>query len=447
MASGQQLQAFTGHGDYVRVVREQPEGEDVVVSGSYDGSVRWWDRRLSAEAACVASVRHGAPVSALVLIPQSAGSSSLSCISAGDVTLKAWDIRVLSSSSSSSPASSPLSTPVHSLSSHQKTITCLTMDASCSRLISGSLDGFLKVTALPSFSPLASIRHASPVLAVGLSPDSTTLAIGSVDGSLTLRQRLPPPPPVPPKPLPRMGSQAWFSRGIRPSPLLTASSSSSSALAAPRDRRQLLKAYDVYLKRFQYHAALDAALRTDSAAVAAAMLDELVDRSALSVALSGRDEAGLRPLLSFLLHQLSHPLYSQLTVDVTAVLLRLYGGEVGGSVLMDEWLRKVAEKVREELQVMERMMRMRGGMEMIFRGCERMHELNHAQQQDQQSTEIRVDEIKEEAADKDEAEQPPARAEDEEVKEAAVSAGDELIMRVSDDLSEPKRRKRQRQRQ
>ena len=371
----------------VRVVREVEGESDMVVSGGYDGVVRYWDKRVKDETPVLA-LSHGAPINALLLIPKSSNASALSCISAADVTLKAWDIRYIASSSAVSP--------VHTLSNHQKAITTLSADSSYSKLLSGSLDGFVKITSLPGFTTLSSIKHTSPILSLALSPDSSMLAIGSADGSLTLKQRPAPTPPPQPRSLPRMGSQAWFNRGVSAQP--------ASASAPPAGvnnavaRRSALQAYDVYLKRFQYHQALDAALRTNRAATIAAMLEELVDRSALLTAISGRSEEGLAPLLFFLLNYLVHPLYSAVMLDVIGCVLSVYGRRVGESVGMDEWVRRVRERVREECGVQEAMVRMRGGMEMMWRASETI-EADRTRGEADKSGEgggVRVEEYKEE---------------------------------------------------
>ena len=346
--------------EYVRVVREVEGESDIVVSGGYDGVVRYWDKRVKDDTP-ILTLSHGAPINSLLLIPKSSTASALSCISAADVTLKAWDIRYIASSSAVSA--------VHTLSTHQKAITALSADSNYTKLLSGSLDGFVKVTSLPAFTPLSSIKHSSPILSLALSPDSSMLAIGSADGSLTLKQRPAPPPPPQPRPLPRMGSQAWFNRGASVQPAAVSAAGAAGATNAMA-RRSALQAYDVYLKRFQYHQALDAALRTNRATTIAAMLEELIDRSALLVAISGRTEESLAPLLFFLLNYLVHPVYSGVMLDVIGCVLSVYGRRVGESVGMDEWVRRVRERVREECGVQEAMVRMRGGMEMMWRASE-----------------------------------------------------------------------------
>jgi U3 small nucleolar RNA-associated protein 15 len=51
------------------------------------------------------------------------------------------------------------------------------------------------------------------------------------------------------------------------------------------------------------------------------MFHELVQRSALVNALSGRDEESLRPILVFLIHNIVDCRYSSLLIDVCSVVL------------------------------------------------------------------------------------------------------------------------------
>ena len=73
------------------------------------------------------SVDHGAPVESVLMFP---GGSSF--ITAGGNYIKVWD-------------AIGATRALHTFSNHQKTVTCMTFDNSCSRLISGSLDRQLKI--------------------------------------------------------------------------------------------------------------------------------------------------------------------------------------------------------------------------------------------------------------------------------------------------------------
>ena len=65
------------------------------------------------------------------------------------------------------------------------------------------------------------------------------------------------------------------------------------------ERQVRLKGYEKLLKTFSYQKALDAALKTMNPVVVITLLEELIRRSGLTIALSGRDEKSLEPLLAF----------------------------------------------------------------------------------------------------------------------------------------------------
>ena len=68
--------------------------------------------------------------------------------------------------------------------------------------------------------------------------------------------------------------------------------------------------------------ALDAALLTKEPVVVVSVLQELAQRGVLEVALGGRDEASLEPLLGFLVKYFSHPHFCSLLITVCEALLR-----------------------------------------------------------------------------------------------------------------------------
>ncbi len=75
---------------------------------------------------------------------------------AGDKELKIWD--VLSGGRL-----------VHSMSHHQKTITCLSLDSTATRLLTGSLDQHVKFIDCVSYQVTHSMHFAAPVLSMGIS--------------------------------------------------------------------------------------------------------------------------------------------------------------------------------------------------------------------------------------------------------------------------------------
>ena len=331
LSTGQLLTSIpSAHSDYVRCGATNVASPDVFVSGSYDHTLKLWDMRGRSAGGGgsnrpVACFDHGAPVEACLVLP---GGSLL--VSAGTDTIKVWDL--LGGGAA----------PLHSFANHAKTITCLTTDAEGSRLLSASLDGHVKVYDVQSYDVVHSLRFSGPLLSVGLSPNKGTLMVGKADGTLSIRSR-------------RTASSTAAALGS------SSSSSSSSSLFPTRQplifggtakyfqrgknavagagdfevelaKRHRLAPYDVSLKGFRYvvfflclllihppthlltrsfihppiyllhsyQEALDKALESRNPRTIVAVMEELLMRRGLRIALTGRDEAGLEPLMAFL---------------------------------------------------------------------------------------------------------------------------------------------------
>jgi U3 small nucleolar RNA-associated protein 15 len=203
---------------------------------------------------------------------------------------------------------------MHSFSHHQKLITAMTLDGAGTRLLTGGLDGLVKVYELGTFAVAHSMRYDAPVLSLGVSPDNTRLVVGCTDASLVVKTR-----PVKVADVVsesksarvlRGGSYRYFLRG-------QATVAAADDIRVETGRKQRLRPYDAALRAFDYRGALDAALVTRDPVVVASMLEELVARRGLRTAVAGRDEAGAEPLLSFLVKHVADPRYASLLLDVS----------------------------------------------------------------------------------------------------------------------------------
>jgi U3 small nucleolar RNA-associated protein 15 len=119
IATQSQLLSFNDHQDYVRCGTAHPASRDLLITGSYDHTVRLFDVRCRLS---VLSVDHGFPVESVIMFP---GGGLL--VTAGDNYIKVWDVlsggRLLTA-----------------LNTHHKTVTSLGFCSSHKRLVSASLD-------------------------------------------------------------------------------------------------------------------------------------------------------------------------------------------------------------------------------------------------------------------------------------------------------------------
>lgn len=116
--------------------------------------------------------------------------------------------------------------------------------------------------------------------------------------------------------VPRGGTYAYYIRGRKRLPL-------QGDFAVQQIRKPHLRPYDVFLKKFQYSNALDAALKKKKGTVleTVSLIEELVHRDGLRIALKGRDEHTLYPILNFLDKNMLNPRYSVILVSVFEMIL------------------------------------------------------------------------------------------------------------------------------
>ncbi|TPX33252.1 hypothetical protein SmJEL517_g03845 [Synchytrium microbalum] len=332
--------------DYVRSAAVCEDNPNLVISGSYDHVVKLWDIR---ENKCVLTLDHGYPVECV--LPFKNGGL---VASAGGDKIKIWDIM-------------SGGRPVQTISNSQKAVTCLTFDGTSTRLLSGSLDHHVKVYNLQDYKVVHSIKYPAPILSIGLSPDDTRLVVGMNNGMLSIRQRVVKTQSATSRPLRyKGGTMAYFERGAK-----TSKPESTDLLVEPQ-RYRGLKPYDRYLRKFQYSNALDAALAKDvDAIVVVSLLDELMLRDGLIIALSARDEKSLQPVLRFLYRHILNPRYSAFLIDVTNIVLDLYGNVIYLSPMISKMMSRLRKAVNDELVAQQALYKLQGLMNMILAASER----------------------------------------------------------------------------
>lgn len=354
------LTTLEGHTDYVRAaVFTAPH---LILSSSYDSTIKLWDVRAPAQSNCTMTMRHGgAPVEDVLAFP-----SGGVAMSAGGPILRVWDLA--------------MGRCVRALSNHQKTITTLAFDGSKGRVLTGSLDTMVKAYDVEEWKVVHTMRYPAPVLSLAVSPDDTHIAAGMSDGTLSVRRRDAKAKEVAEEEAKQAAiangayeyfadMEAVFGRGH-----VKAKGAALGPVIGPADefrvetrRKERLRDYDRYLKSFKYSAALDAALKkTVRPTTTFALILELVQRDALRVALSGRDDVTLEPLLSFLTRHVTDPRFGEACADVVSVLLDLYSPQLGHSPLVDELLAKLNGRVERELAFQRELFKLRGALDMTL---------------------------------------------------------------------------------
>jgi len=166
---------FLGHQDYVRSGSFMSgQAERLIVSGSYDQTVRLWDPRVGGKAVMV--FKHSAAVEAVLPLP-----SGTTVLAASDNQVAVLDLIAAK--------------PVQLLRNHQKTVTSLALAGNGTRLLSGGLDGHVKVFETSAWNVVAGFKYPSPILSLnvissGSAREDKHLVIGMQSGLLSVKTRL-----------------------------------------------------------------------------------------------------------------------------------------------------------------------------------------------------------------------------------------------------------------
>lgn len=357
---GQQpIRQFVGHQDYVRSGAFMPGGlgasSNMLVTGSYDATVRIWDARVPDGS--VLAFKHAAPVEEVLPLP-----TGTTVLAAADNAISVLDLVAAK--------------PLRVITNHQKTVTSLCLASNGRRVVSGGLDGHVKVFETGSWNVVAGTKYPSPILSLGVITAGANaadrhLAVGMQSGVLSLKTRL-------------TGAAADKERERARAAAVTDLSQLDDAAAksTKRKRKEVLtkslaqvdrdvdfvidndlagrgggkkeRPWQHDLRRGRYAAALDGVL--DTTAPDHSMLNVLTllvalrHRSALRAALENRDEESVGPVLHWICNHIIDPRYRAACVDVGLHLLDLYSEHVGASAELAAGFKTLRKRVTQEVE-------------------------------------------------------------------------------------------------
>lgn len=373
-----------GHEDYVRCGAYLPGQEGMVLSGSYDQTVRLWDTRQPRSAM---TFKHAAPVESLLPL----NSSSLASAAGSEVSI----LNLVAGKAE------------HIIRAHQKTVTCLSLAEKSSRLLTGALDGHVKVHHTGSWEVVAGFKYPSPVLALSvlrLGSEDRHLAVGFQTGLLSLRTRL-------------VGAEKSKAREKekRMEALVAGKGDEYERKQREKDMRQGIRARDrgkdfrgedadlvitgnerprqsmktprpwqESLRQGKYSLALDQVLQPGpnnsppNGAEILTLLTALRQRPALWTALANRSAGQLLPILRCCLKYIAHPRHLPLAYDILLPVLDIYAPQLAdwsdednddrdGSEAVD-LIKRLEKRVRVGVDLAEKATNMTGLIQMLEAG-------------------------------------------------------------------------------
>lgn len=359
---------FVGHQDYTRTAAFMPgQASTLLVSGSYDQTIKLWDPRAPANA--VMTFKHAAPIESVLPMP-----SGTTILAAADNQISVLDLVA--------------ARPLQVLKNHQKTVTSLCLASNNTRLVSGGLDGHLKVFETTGWNIVTGFKYASPILSLavigsGATREDRHLAVGMQSGTLSIKTRL--------------AGRAKIKEKERQKEMQALIDGTADALdkkkAKKRPRgwekrsrgrdfngegadiiidgsvpkRKKLNAWENLLRKGNYAEALDKVLSDgNEVSAVSTLLTALRHRSAMRTALSGRDDVSLQPVFKWICRHIRDPRCLDYCIDIGLLILDLYASNMGDSPPIDALMAQLHRLVRNEVEKSQQAWQTKGMLEMLM---------------------------------------------------------------------------------
>ncbi|XP_030029481.2 U3 small nucleolar RNA-associated protein 15 homolog [Manduca sexta] len=341
ISTEERIANFSEHTDYVRAGAPSPISPDIILSGSYDHLVKLYDCRSNET---VLTVNHGSPVESTLFLP----SGGL-FISAGGTEIKVWDIFNGGKQ-------------LANISQHHKTVTSLRLATNNSRLMSASLDRHVKIYDISTFKVVHSIDFPNAILSMAISEHDDILAVGMVDGIISVRKR-----ERPAQNKEERRNLLKFAPDHLKAKAQEVSMSTAKATKMPE--------YDVLLRKMEFGRALSVGLRTYTATKypekTAALIQELFRRGVLHIAMDSLNEKCIGAMLKYLIKNLGEIRFTRTIIDAANVFIDVFESQLNTFSERNLSLYKLLLKhIEDEIDVCKQVSELEGALNLLMAGAQ-----------------------------------------------------------------------------
>lgn len=353
LPSDQSIWRGHGHQDYVRTGTFIGDGQ-LIATGSYDQSIRIWDPRVgsgteSSRGATVMTFKLPAPVESVIAL---AGGTTL--VGASGERLAVLDLIA--------------GRPLGLWSNHQKTITSVATASQGTRVLTGGLDGHIKVWDTESWTVVAGMKYPSPVLslevaAAGPQQDDRHLCVGMQSGVLSIKTRLSGAAKAAKREkekemealvagkIDEYDAKQKKKRGAGWEKALrgmnfTGEGADIVIEGQERRKSKRLNKWENAARKGDYQESLDLVIESNDQQAIFTMLTHMTHRSSLRRALSDRSAEQLLPILGWLNKRIKDPKYMRLKADLAMLILDMYGAQMGKSEAFDTAFETLLEQTK-----------------------------------------------------------------------------------------------------
>lgn len=336
IATEKSINSFRGHTDYVRAGAINPVSENIILSGSYDNTIKMYDIRSSK---CVMSLDHGSPLESLVFLPTGGIFAS-----SGGTDIKIWDVVAGGRQ-------------LLKLSEHTKAITCLQVTSDGRHLLSGSLDRHVKFYNTTNYQTVHKLSFTNSILSLGISKDNSTLAVGQVDGTLGIHRREQKFDDVK---VEKTREKRRKQRNFR-----------EADEFVEKFKLEKQPKYDSLLRKFEYSLALDSVLTRfcvhNTPQVTVAVMQELLRRQGLTVAFSNRSQDSIAKIVTFFNKYISDSRFTRVLLDVTNIFLDVHENAfLSMSSEVQKLIVELCRRIRVEEKLTVEFLKLQGSLDMVM---------------------------------------------------------------------------------